>query len=112
GGVRLFQYREKTRPDRDRVAIGRALVELVHARGGLVLVNDRVDVAIACGADGAHLGQDDLPLEAGRALLGPDRLLGASASFLPEIGPAIAAGVDYLGFGAVFPTDTKLDAEY
>jgi thiamine-phosphate pyrophosphorylase len=110
-GIRLFQYREKHRSDRDRVSIGRALGERIHEHGGLLLVNDRADIALACGADGAHLGQDDLPLTAGRALLGPDLLLGASASYLPEIPAAIAEGVDYLGFGAVFATDTKLDAE-
>jgi thiamine-phosphate diphosphorylase len=111
-GIRIFQYREKSRPDRDRVEIGRRLAARVHAAGGLLLVNDRVDIALACGADGAHLGQDDLPLVAGRALLGPELLLGASASYLEEIEPAIAAGIDYLGFGAMFATDTKTDAEY
>jgi len=111
-GIRLFQYREKTASDRDRVDNARVLIERVHKRGGLMIVNDRVDIALASGADGAHLGQDDLPLAVGRAMLGPDLLLGGSASFLPEIPEAIAAGIDYLGFGAVFPTDTKQDAEY
>jgi thiamine-phosphate pyrophosphorylase len=111
-GVRLFQYRDKSRPDRERVAIAERLVAGVHGSGGLVLVNDRVDVALAASADGAHLGQDDLPLEIGRVLLGPDRVLGASASYLPEISTAIGAGIDYLGFGAVFSTDTKPDAEF
>ncbi len=111
-GIRLFQYREKARPDGERVVVGRRLVELIHHQGGLLIVNDRADIALACGADGAHLGQDDLPLDAARRLLGPDLLLGASASFLDEIPEAISAGIDYLGFGAVFPTDTKLDAEF
>lgn len=111
-GVRLFQYRDKRSSDRERVEVARALTALVHTAGGLLLVNDRVDVALAAGADGAHLGQDDLPLEAGRAMLGVDHLLGASASFLEELPAAIRAGVDYLGFGAVFATETKPDAEY
>lgn len=111
-GIRLFQYRDKGRPDRERVELGQRLVERIHAQGGLLLVNDRVDIALAVGADGAHLGQDDLPLATGRAMLGPNRLLGASASYLHEIAPAIEAGIDYLGFGAVFTTETKTDAEY
>jgi len=111
-GIRLFQYRDKRASDGERVVIAQRLAEAVRAAGGLLLVNDRADIAIAAGADGAHLGQDDLPLEAGRALLGNDRVLGASASYLPELEPIRAAGCDYLGFGAVFGTETKPDAEY
>lgn len=110
-GVRLFQYRDKRSSDQERFEAVGSLAELVHRQGGLLIVNDRVDLAIAAGADGAHLGQDDLPLEIGRALLGPDRILGASASYLHELAPAVAAGIDYLGFGAVYSTDTKPDAE-
>ena len=111
-GVRLFQYRDKRSSDALRVETAGQLVELVRPAGGLLIVNDRVDVALAAAADGAHLGQDDLPIDAGRALVGPDRVLGASASYLSELEPARAAGADYLGFGAVFGTDTKPDAEY
>jgi thiamine-phosphate pyrophosphorylase len=112
GGVRLLQYRDKLRSDRERVEIGIALRELVHGFGGMLIMNDRVDLALAIEADGAHVGQDDLPIAVARRLLGPDRVLGASASYLPEIAPAIEAGVDYLGFGAVFATGTKPDAEF
>jgi thiamine-phosphate pyrophosphorylase len=111
-GVRLFQYRDKIRSDRERVEVASLLGERVHLQGGLLIVNDRVDVALAANADGAHLGQDDLPLAVGRTMLGPKRVLGASASYLPEIAPAVGAGIDYLGFGAVFPTGTKPDAEF
>jgi len=111
-GIRLFQYRDKRQPDGLRVATAAALSDLVHRAGAMLVVNDRVDIALAADADGAHLGQDDLPLEAARSMLGSQRILGASASYLPELGPAWAAGADYLGFGAVFSTDTKLDAEY
>jgi len=111
-GIRIVQYREKRRADGDRVRMARRLVEIAHAHNGLLIVNDRVDLAIAADADGAHLGQDDLPLSIGRRLLGPDRLLGASASYLHELAPAEADGIDYLGFGAVFPTGTKPDAEF
>ena len=78
----------------------------------MLLVNDRVDIALASGADGAHLGQDDLPVGVARAMVGPDLVVGASASYLPELDPAEAAGADYIGFGAVYGTDTKPDAEY
>lgn len=111
-GIRVFQYRDKRLPDGQRVEIALALGDMVRGAGGMLLVNDRVDIALAARADGAHLGQDDLPLEHGRAMLGPDRVLGASASYLSELEPASAAGADYIGFGAVFGTDTKPDAEY
>lgn len=111
-GVRLLEYRDKRRSDRERVEIARDLVGRAHRHGALLIVDDRADIAVAAGADGAHLGQEDLPLEVGRALLGSERVLGASASYLHEIEPAERAGADYIGFGAIFPTDTKLDAEY
>jgi thiamine-phosphate pyrophosphorylase len=111
-GVRVVQYRDKRRSDRDRTELARRLAEQVHAWEGLLIVNDRADIALASGADGVHLGQEDLPLAAGRKLLGQQAILGASASFLKEIEPAVQAGADYLGFGAAFATDTKPDAEY
>ncbi len=110
-GIRLFQFRDKRRSDQERVEIGRALTEVVHAAVGLLIVNDRADLAVAMGADGVHLGQDDLPVRLGRELVGSHRVVGASASFPEELPEAVAAGADYVGFGAVFPTGTKLDAE-
>ncbi len=111
-GVRLVQYRDKVRSDRERVGIARRLGEQVRAAGGLLIVNDRVDIAIAADADGAHLGQDDLPLAVARQLLGHELVLGASASYLEEVEPDRLHHVDYLGFGALFATDTKPDAEF
>jgi thiamine-phosphate diphosphorylase len=111
-GVRLVQYRDKMRTDRERVQVAERIRELVRDAGGLLIMNDRVDLALAAGADGAHLGQDDLPFAAGRRLLGPDLLMGVSASYLEEIDPTRLEGVDYLGFGAVYPTDTKPEAEF
>jgi thiamine-phosphate pyrophosphorylase len=70
-------------------------------------VNDRVDVAQAVGADGAHLGQEDLPLADARAILGPDKLIGISAHNLKQALEADAGGADYIGFGPIFPTSTK-----
>lgn len=110
-GVRLFQYRDKVRSAQEAVLLGTTLVDRVHAAGGLLIFNDRADLALAAGADGVHLGQDDLPLEWGRKLVGPEGIVGASASYLSEIEPATALA-DYIGFGAIYPTGTKLDAEY
>jgi thiamine-phosphate pyrophosphorylase len=100
------------RSDRERVLIARRLGEQVRAAGGMLIVDDRVDIAIVAEADGAHLGQNDLPLGAGRQLVGQNMLLGASASYLEEIESDRLKDVDYLGFGALFATDTKPDAEY
>jgi len=73
------------------------------------LINDRVDVALAVEADGAHVGQDDLPASAARRLL-PGRVLGVSVTRPEQVGAAVAAGADYLGVGPVFPTESKLNA--
>jgi thiamine-phosphate pyrophosphorylase len=111
-GIRVVQYRDKMRSDRERIQVAERLGKLVRGAGGLLIMNDRVDLTLAAGADGAHLGQDDLPFDFGRGLLGPDRLLGVSASYLEEIEPERLEGVDYLGFGALYPTDTKPEAEF
>jgi len=92
------------------VRVGHHLRALTRAHGGLLIVNDRVDVALAIDADGAHVGQDDLPAREARRLLGPDRLLGVSARTVEEAVRAAGEGADYIGFGPVFPTATKGDA--
>ena len=83
------------------------LCPLVQKGGGTFIVNDRVDVAKAIGADGVHLGQEDLPLADARAILGPGRLIGISTHNLTQAAEAEAGGADYIGFGPVFPTETK-----
>lgn len=109
-GVPLLQIRDKNLPD--RVLLGRvrqalAVVQRQPTPRTLVIVNDRVDVAAAAGADGAHLGASDLPVTAARAILGPDRLIGCTAHDLAEADAANAAGADYLGVGPCFPSTTK-----
>ncbi len=111
-GARVVQLRDKHAGGRALYDEAVELVRLCHQRGALLIVNDRVDVAVACDADGAHVGQDDLPASAARALLGPDRLLGVSASTVEEALEVERSGADYLGFGAMFATPTKADAEY
>ena len=109
GGATVVQLRDKDGPTRDMVALGRALRQLTRELGVAFLVNDRVDVALALDADGAHVGQDDLPAEMARALLGPGRLLGVSAATPDEARAAQAAGADYIGTGTVYPTGSKAD---
>jgi thiamine-phosphate pyrophosphorylase len=90
--------------------VGLALRKLTRARGALLIVNDRVDVALAVDADGAHVGQDDMPAARARRLLGPLRLLGVSARTLAEAEAAIADEADYLGVGPIYATHGKADA--
>ncbi len=110
GGATSIQLRAKTLPTRELVSLGTALLERTRARGCPLLVNDRVDVACAIGADGAHIGQDDLPPAAARMLLGPDRILGVSTATVAELTEAIDAGATYLGVGDIFGTPSKPDA--
>jgi thiamine-phosphate pyrophosphorylase len=109
-GVRLVQYRDKALMSQDQVDLATALCRVVHASGGLFLINDRVDLALACGADGVHLGQGDLPIETARSLLPAGTVVGISTHNLDEATAAQAAGADYIGFGNVFGTTSKADA--
>ena len=85
--------------------------ELTRRAGALLIINDRVDVALAVGADGVHLGQTDLPLADARALLGPRVLIGVSTHDVDQVRAAVAAGADYVGFGPVAATRTKLNPD-
>ena len=107
GGVTCLQLREKDASAGEILALARTHFPLCRARRVPLLINDRVDIALTAGADGVHLGQDDLPLPEARALLGPDRILGATAHTVEEALRAQAEGADYLGVGAMFPTGTK-----
>ena len=109
GGVTCLQLREKEASAGEILTLARTLLPLCRARRVPLLINDRVDIALAAGADGVHLGQDDLPLPEARPLLGPDRILGATAHTVDEALRAQAEGADYLGVGAMFPTGTKTD---
>ncbi len=110
GGATVVQLRGKTLSGAELVRAGRQLRDLTRVHGGLLIVNDRVDVALAVDADGAHVGQDDLLARDARRLLGPDRLLGVSARSVEEAVRAQRDGADYIGFGPVFSTTTKEDA--
>lgn len=110
GGVTLVQLREKQLPPAAFLEEARALAALCHARGVPLIVNDNLEVALAAGADGVHVGQGDLDARRARALLGPGKILGVSAHNPAEARAAEAAGADYLGCGAAFATATKPDA--
>lgn len=110
GGATVIQLRDKAASTSLLYEEGRALRTLTRQYGALLIINDRVDVALAVDADGAHLGQDDLPASVARQLLGPKRILGISAGNATEATAAIAAGADYLGIGPIFGTQSKADA--
>ena len=106
-GVRLFQLRMKTPETRRIYEMALAVGPVVQAGGGIFIVNDRVDIAKVVGADGVHLGQEDLPLADARAIQGPGKLIGISTHNLVQATEAEAGGADYIGFGPIFPTTTK-----
>jgi len=110
GGVTLVQLREKTLPDAEVIAAARALIDVLRPLGVPLIVNDRVDLAIAAGAAGVHLGQDDLDAARARALLGPAGIVGVSAGTAAEAATVSAALSDYVGVGSVYPTASKADA--
>lgn len=110
-GVRLFQFRDKYSSPLESYRRASRIREVIGEVGGLLVVNDRCDLALAVEADGVHLGQADLPLPEARRLLGPQRIIGISTHSGPEICEAASQGADYLGFGPVFPTATKSDHE-
>jgi thiamine-phosphate pyrophosphorylase len=107
GGVDVVQVREKGRGAREQLAVARAVRPVTGAADVPLIVNDRVDVAMAADADGVHLGDDDLPVAAARDQLGEDAIVGRSVSTVEGAREAAAAGADYLGVGAVYPTDSK-----
>lgn len=110
GGVTMVQLREKTGTTRAFVEEARALKALLADRGVPLIVNDRVDVALAVGADGVHVGQTDMPVAAVRALVGPDRLIGLSITNAEQIAGPDVVVADYLGIGPLHPQKTKPDA--
>jgi thiamine-phosphate pyrophosphorylase len=107
GGADMIQLRDKTGSLRDLLPQAHAIRALCQRHGALFIVNDRVDLALAVDADGAHVGQEDLPPAAARRLLGPKRLLGVSTHDVAQARAAVDLGADYIGFGPMFVTGTK-----
>lgn len=108
GGARVLQLRLKRTADGLALEVLRQVLALGRAARALVLVNDRVDLALVAGADGVHLGDSDLPVEAARAVLGPRAHIGRTARSLVEVRAAYAAGADHVGVGPIFHTTTKV----
>ena len=109
-GVRVVQVREKGGHVRRALAIGEAVRRLTAAAGAMLIVNDRVDLALAIGADGVHVGQDDLPLAVVRTMVGPDAVIGLSITASDQLDADDARACDYLGVGSIYPTGSKGDA--
>lgn len=111
GGVTLVQYRAKTASSAEMYAEALQLKALCDSFKVPLIINDRLDIAMAVGAAGVHLGQDDLPCAAARRILGEDYIIGVSAHNPAEAKAALQSGADYLGCGAVFGTATKADVK-
>ena len=111
GGVTCVQLREKDLPEAEFLAEAREIGALCRSCGVPFIINDNVEIALACGADGVHVGQSDMEAGRVRAAVGEGMMIGVSARTVEEALTAQRAGADYLGVGAVFSTSTKLDAE-
>lgn len=110
GGVTLVQLREKDISSLDFYNLAAAVKKITDKYNVPLIINDRIDIALAVDAAGVHVGQSDIPANVARKIIGEDKILGISAATLEEAKLAEAEGADYLGIGAVFPTDTKKDA--
>lgn len=108
GGVRAVQLREKDLSAAELLPLARDLRSLTNHYHALLLINDRIDVALACQADGVHLGGHSLPTDVARALLGPDRLIGVSTHSLDEIRIAADLGADFVTYGPIYETPAKV----
>lgn len=107
GGAMLLQLRVKELPTREFLSVAHAVRAICRRYGCTLIVNDRADIALAVGADGVHLGQEDVPLAAARKVLGPDKVIGISTHDPAQARAAAGDGADYIGFGPLFGTGTK-----
>ena len=110
-GADTIQFRQKAGGTRELVESAQAVQAACAEHWIPLIVNDRADIALAVGAAGAHFGQDDLPVAVGRRILSPEMIIGASARTEEKILEAISAGADYIGFGPIYQTSSKPDAE-
>jgi thiamine-phosphate pyrophosphorylase len=106
-GVRFFQYRSKNASRREAYDVSARLARIARDAGALFMVNDHADIAAAIDTDGVHLGQDDLPIDLARTLLGKNKIIGISTHDVDQAVAAESAGADYIGFGPMFTTATK-----
>lgn len=108
GGATVMQLREKDKSTADYVALAEKAHALTKAYGVPLIIDDRVDVALAVGAEGVHVGLSDMPVRLARRLMGPDKIVGATAKTVPQALEAYRQGADYLGVGAIYPTTTHV----
>lgn len=108
GGVTLLQLREKNKTTREYIELAKKVHLLTRKYNVPLIIDDRVDVAIAVGSEGVHLGQEDMPVSAARKILGENFIIGATAKTVEQAVEALKDGADYLGVGAIYPTTTKV----
>ncbi|MGN1328519.1 MAG: thiamine phosphate synthase [Eubacterium sp.] len=108
GGATLLQLREKDKTTREYIALAEKVHTLTKKYNVPLIIDDRIDVAMAIGAEGVHLGQSDMPIYIARKILGSDIIIGATAKTVPQALEAYEQGADYLGVGAIYPTTTKV----
>lgn len=108
GGITLIQLREKDRTTREYLALAEKVHKITKQYDIPLIIDDRVDVALAADAEGVHVGQSDMPVSIARRLMGNDKIVGATAKTVPQALEAYKQGADYLGVGAIYPTTTKV----
>ena len=108
GGVTLLQLREKNKTTRDYIKLAEKVHAITKRYQVPLIIDDRVDVALAVDAEGVHVGADDMPVSVARKLMGKDKIVGATAKTVPWAVDVYAQGADYLGVGAIYPTTTKV----
>ncbi|KAF2497743.1 TMP-TENI-domain-containing protein [Lophium mytilinum] len=111
GGVTLVQYRDKTIDSGAAIEVAKKLLSICNEHGVPLLINDRIDVALAIDCAGVHIGQDDMDVVTARKLLGPNKIIGVTASSVEEADKAVRGGADYLGIGTIFATPTKANTK-
>ena len=111
GGTTIVQLREKTASTKEFYDLALRVKEITSRYDVPLLINDRIDIALAVDSEGVHIGQDDMPADIAREIIGDDKILGVSASTVEEAKKAEIDSADYIGSGAVFPTATKDDAD-
>lgn len=108
GGVTFLQIREKDKTTREYLNLAQKVHALTKKYNVPLIIDDRLDIAMAIDAEGVHLGQSDMPVDLARKILGPDKIIGATAKTVPQALEACEQGADYLGVGAIYPTTTKV----
>ena len=108
GGATIMQLREKNKSTREYIELAEKVHNITKKYGVPLIIDDRVDVALAIGAEGVHVGQSDMPVSMARKLMGDDKIVGATTKTVPQAQTAYKEGADYLGVGAIYPTTTKV----